>query len=64
VIGDGVPHLHVQLKPRYPGTPREFWWSRLDWRRRDEWPQARRGGAEEIEVLVQELQASLPPDGG
>lgn len=21
VIGDGVPHLHVHLTPRYPGTP-------------------------------------------
>lgn len=25
VIGDGVPHLHVHLLPRYPGTPREYW---------------------------------------
>jgi histidine triad (HIT) family protein len=39
VIGDRVPHLHVQLIPRYPGTPREFWWLRLD-----EWPGAKRGG--------------------
>jgi histidine triad (HIT) family protein len=54
VIGDGVPHLHVHLKPRYPGTPREFWWDRLD-----EWPEAHRGGAEEIELLVRDLRASL-----
>lgn len=24
VFGDGVPHLHVHLAPRYPGTPRDF----------------------------------------
>ncbi|HTZ92587.1 MAG TPA: HIT family protein [Streptosporangiaceae bacterium] len=54
VIGDGVPHLHVHLKPRYPGTPRDFWWERLD-----EWPEARRGGAEEIELLVQDLRSGL-----
>ncbi len=23
--GGGVPHLHVHLVPRYPGTPREYW---------------------------------------
>ena len=28
----GVPHLHVHLAPRYPGTPRDYWGSRLrDW---------------------------------
>jgi diadenosine tetraphosphate (Ap4A) HIT family hydrolase len=24
VIGDAVPHLHVHLLPRFPGTPREY----------------------------------------
>ena len=46
VIGDGTPHLHVHLLPRYPGTPREYWWQRVD-----EWPQARRGGEPEIAAL-------------
>lgn len=54
VIGDGVPHLHLHLMPRYPGTPREYWWTRVD-----EWPQARRGGAKDIEALVRELHAYL-----
>jgi diadenosine tetraphosphate (Ap4A) HIT family hydrolase len=59
VIGDGVPHLHVHLLPRYPGTPREFWWTRVD-----EWPQARRGGIVEIGSLVGDLRAYLSqPDG-
>jgi histidine triad (HIT) family protein len=43
VIGDGVPHLHAHLVPRYPGAPREYWWDRLM-----EWPNARRGLDPEI----------------
>jgi histidine triad (HIT) family protein len=54
VIGDEVPHLHVHLLPRFPGTPREYWWTRVD-----EWPQARRGDAAEIAVLVGELRSYL-----
>jgi histidine triad (HIT) family protein len=54
VIGDGVPHLHVHLIPRFPGTPREYWWTRVD-----EWPQARRGGVTEITELVAELRSYL-----
>jgi RimJ/RimL family protein N-acetyltransferase/diadenosine tetraphosphate (Ap4A) HIT family hydrolase len=54
VIGDGVPHLHVHLLPRYPGTPREYWWTRVD-----EWPQARRGNAADIDALVHDLRAYL-----
>lgn len=54
VIGDGVPHVHVHLLPRFPGTPREYWWTRVD-----EWPQARRGTAAEIEALVRKLRSYL-----
>src|SRR5215469_13780699 len=54
VIGDAVPHLHVHLLPRFPGTPREYWWTRVD-----EWPEARRGNAAEIAALVQELHAAI-----
>ncbi|WNF24853.1 HIT family protein [Mesobacillus jeotgali] len=25
VSGDSVPHLHMHLVPRYPGTPKEYW---------------------------------------
>jgi histidine triad (HIT) family protein len=28
VIGDRVPHLHVHLLPRYPGTPEDYWWDK------------------------------------
>jgi diadenosine tetraphosphate (Ap4A) HIT family hydrolase len=54
VIGDGVPHLHVHLMPRYPGTPAEYWWNRLS-----AWPQARRGNLAEIEHLVDQLRGYL-----
>jgi len=54
VFGDGVPHLHVHLLPRFPGTPREYWGTHVN-----KWPQARRGNAAEIAVLVQELRRYL-----
>ena len=34
--------------------PREYWWTRVD-----EWPLARRGGADDIAALVQELHATI-----
>jgi histidine triad (HIT) family protein len=54
VIGDGVPHLHVHLVARYPGTPREYWWQRIK-----EWPDARRGWEPEIAEFVGRLRAFL-----
>lgn len=54
VIGDGVPHLHVHLLPRFPGTPREYWWTRVE-----EWPEARRGSTDDIAALVQDLHAYI-----
>jgi diadenosine tetraphosphate (Ap4A) HIT family hydrolase len=54
VIGDGVPHLHVHLRPRYPGTPREYWWTGMN-----QWPQARRGDAAQIADLVHDLRVYL-----
>jgi histidine triad (HIT) family protein len=54
VAGDAVPHLHVHLLPRFPGTPREYWWTRVD-----EWPDARRGGPAEIAALVHDLRSYL-----
>ena len=54
VIGDGTPHLHVHLLPRYPGTPREYWWDHVD-----EWPDARRGREPEITTFVRGLHAAI-----
>jgi histidine triad (HIT) family protein len=58
VIGDAIPHLHVHLIPRYPGTPREYWWMRVR-----EWPDARRGGLAEISAFVRELRDYLADSG-
>lgn len=53
VIGTGVPHFHLHLLPRYPGTPREVPWHALD-----SWEGARRGGADDIAELAGRLRLS------
>ncbi|MEV6108757.1 HIT family protein [Streptomyces sp. NPDC051940] len=55
VIGDGVPHLHLHLMPRYPGTPREYWWDRVN-----EWPDGPHGGVAEAAELVARLRSVTP----
>jgi histidine triad (HIT) family protein len=54
VLGDVTAHLHVHLVPRYPGAPRQYWGVHVD-----EWPDAPRGGAEEVEALCQRLRDYL-----
>ena len=54
VLGDHVPHLHVHLVPRHPGAPREYWGVRVD-----EWPDAPRGGAAEIEAACARLRRAV-----
>lgn len=56
VIGHGIDHLHFHLIARYPGTPREYWWTRVD-----EWPDAPRGGADAIAALAERLRAVAAP---
>ena len=56
VIGHGVEHFHLHVIPRYPGTPREFWWTRVD-----EWPGAPRGGEAEVAELAQRLATAWRP---
>jgi histidine triad (HIT) family protein len=56
VIGDGVPHVHVHVVPRYPGAPREYWGVRVD-----EWPEAPHGGPEAMAALCERLRAHLSP---
>jgi histidine triad (HIT) family protein len=58
VVGHQVDHLHLHLIPRYPGTPREYWWPHLD-----EWPDAPRGGRQHITQLVDAIRARLDVDG-
>jgi diadenosine tetraphosphate (Ap4A) HIT family hydrolase len=54
IVGHAVDHLHLHLIPRYPGTPRDYWWTRVD-----EWPDAPRGDASDIAALTQRLRALL-----
>jgi histidine triad (HIT) family protein len=56
VIGHEIAHLHLHLIARYPGTPREFWFTRLD-----EWPGARRGDARAVAALAQRLRDAGEP---
>lgn len=50
-IGHGWPHLHVQLIPRWPGTPADVPWTEVD-----EWPGARRGDTAAAAAFVDELR--------
>jgi diadenosine tetraphosphate (Ap4A) HIT family hydrolase len=54
VYGGAVPHLHVHLAPRYPGTPRPFWGPRLP-----EWPDAPKVDPVEMRVLVSRLRQNI-----
>jgi len=54
VLGHHVPHLHIWLVPRYPGTPREYWGLRVD-----EWLDAPMGGVGEIEALCDRIRGLL-----
>jgi histidine triad (HIT) family protein len=58
IVGDRVPHLHLHLLPRYSGTPREYWWDRVD-----EWPDAPRGDASAVDRLVGRLRRAADPPG-
>lgn len=54
VLGDFVPHLHLHVVPRYPGAPHEYWGVRVD-----EWPDAPRGGEQEMTALCARLRQVL-----
>ena len=43
VLGDGIPHLHIHVVAKYKGAPREYWGPKVD-----EWPDAPRGGINEV----------------
>ena len=47
VVGHQVDHLHVHVFPRYPGTPPEFRFMRVD-----EAPNAPKGGADDIAAVT------------
>ena len=54
VLGHHVPHLHVWVVPRYPGTPREHWGLDVF-----EWSDRPMGGQKEIEGLCEKIRSSI-----
>jgi histidine triad (HIT) family protein len=54
VIGTGVPHFHLHLLARYPDTPPDVPWHKVD-----EWEGAPRGDHDDVAALTARLRASL-----
>jgi histidine triad (HIT) family protein len=50
-VGHGFPHLHVNLLPRWPGTPDDVPWYAVD-----DWTGAARVGFAEAEALASRLR--------
>ena len=58
VVSDQVPHLHFCLVPRHPGTPPQYWGTRID-----EWPEAPQADEVEIADLVARLRERIRDEG-
>lgn len=58
-IGDGVPHVHIHVIGRYPNAPREYWGPKVD-----EWPEAPKGTAKEIEQVASRVRNFLSENYG
>jgi diadenosine tetraphosphate (Ap4A) HIT family hydrolase len=54
LYGEVVPHVHAYLTARYPGTPEAYWRWQLT-----AWPDAPRGGPQEVTALCDRLRAEL-----
>jgi hypothetical protein len=55
MVENGCPICaKLHLVPRYPGMPREYWWTRVE-----EWPEAPRGGAAEVAELCARIRETL-----
>jgi diadenosine tetraphosphate (Ap4A) HIT family hydrolase len=59
VLGHNIPHLHVHVVARWPGTPRQYRGTHVD-----EWPGAPRGGESEVTDLAGRLRARLAEESG
>jgi histidine triad (HIT) family protein len=55
VVGHHIPHLHVWVIPRLPGTPREFWGFKMF-----EWPGRPAGGRRRVEEACDRVRARMP----
>lgn len=53
-INDKVAHLHIHLVPRYPGTPKEYWGTKIL-----EWPDRETIKLPQIQQVAQKLKQSL-----
>lgn len=53
-FGHHVHHFHLLLVPRYPGTPKEYWGTKVD-----EWPEAPFGDAQEIGKFCDQVRMEL-----
>jgi diadenosine tetraphosphate (Ap4A) HIT family hydrolase len=59
-FGHHVHHFHLWLVPRYPGTPKEYWGTKVD-----EWPGAPYGDTEGIAKFCDQIRIELgKPDVG
>jgi diadenosine tetraphosphate (Ap4A) HIT family hydrolase len=56
VIGRGVPHFHLHLMSRYPGTPKELPWY-------EPWADGPHGGAKEIAGLSLKIRGAFGAEG-
>lgn len=54
VFGDAVPHVHVHVVGRYPGTPKEYWGRDVT-----RWPEAPRASDDELAAEADRLRALL-----
>ncbi|WP_053365636.1 HIT family protein [Bacillus sp. FJAT-27245] len=59
VSGNAVPHLHMHLVPRYPGTPEEFWGPFAVY----DSPNARMGTNNEVIQVCRRIRSFLEADG-
>nr|WP_251009451.1 HIT family protein [Bacillus sp. ISL-39] len=55
VLGDAVPHLHMHLVPRYPGTPKEYWGPNAVY----DWEGAPMGDNDDVVALCTRIQTYL-----
>ncbi|AGX04917.1 HIT family hydrolase [Bacillus sp. NRRL B-14911] len=55
VSGNAVPHLHMHLVPRYPGTPEKHWGPMSVY----DWEQAPMGDEEEVSEICRRIKSYL-----
>jgi diadenosine tetraphosphate (Ap4A) HIT family hydrolase len=56
-FGHHVDHLHVWVVARHPGTPEEYWGTKVD-----EWPEAPYGDADEIAAFCDQIREEMTKD--